>query len=53
MWTLVGAGLKDVKDTHRPMAKVMPKKAEWIKERVLGIFPEENLVVTSSDRKVV
>ncbi|XP_047133272.1 sulfide:quinone oxidoreductase, mitochondrial [Hydra vulgaris] len=52
MWTLVGAGIKDVKDTYKPMANFIPKNAKWIKEKVLQILPEENLVVTGSDKQL-
>jgi sulfide:quinone oxidoreductase len=46
-WTLVGAGDYDYKKTARPMASVMPKKARWIKDRVIGLKPEENALTTA------
>jgi sulfide:quinone oxidoreductase len=44
MWTLVGAGIKNLKDTSRPMAKVMPKKVKWIKDKCIEIIPDQNRV---------
>lgn len=44
MWTLVGAGIKNLNDSSRPMAKVMPKKVKWIRDKCVEIMPEENSV---------
>lgn len=52
IWTLVGAGLKDAKESVRPMVSVMPKKSVWIQEKVAGIEPGENYIVTNKDRKI-
>jgi len=52
IWTLVGAGLKDVKQSVRPMASVMPKQADWIQEKVAEFVPDENYIVTDNDKKV-
>lgn len=47
-WTLVGAGTYDYKKTARPMASVMPSKAEWIKDYVTRIDAASNMVYTNS-----
>lgn len=47
-WTLVGAGTYDYKKTARPMSSVMPNRATWIKDKVVGLSPEENSVTTAS-----
>jgi sulfide:quinone oxidoreductase len=49
-WTLVGGGDFDIQKTARPQASVMPKKAKWIKDRVVGFEPENNALITDSQR---
>ncbi|CAG2112854.1 unnamed protein product, partial [Medioppia subpectinata] len=44
MWTLVGAGIKTLDESGRPMAKVMPKGVKWIKDRAMAIEPDQNRV---------
>ncbi|CAG2100578.1 unnamed protein product, partial [Medioppia subpectinata] len=44
MWTLVGAGIKTLDQSGRPMAKVMPKGVKWIKDRAMAIEPDQNRV---------
>jgi len=46
LWTLVGGGLKSLSQTGRPMQWCLPKKATWIKDRVVSFKPEENKLVT-------
>jgi len=41
-WTLVGAGTFDIKKTIRPQSEVIPKKATWIRQRVVTFQPEKN-----------
>ncbi len=48
LYTLVGAGADDVKKTARPMASVIPKNADWIKEPVIGFEPDNNRVITNN-----
>lgn len=48
-WTLVGAGTYDYKKTARPMASVIPTKADWIKDSVTRIDAESNTVFTNSN----
>ena len=51
-WTLVGGGAYDVKDTVRPMAKVLPRQATWIQAAVTGIDPD-NKQLTLNDKRTV
>mmetsp|Transcript_30579 Transcript_30579/g.64453 ORF Transcript_30579/g.64453 Transcript_30579/m.64453 type:complete len:470 (-) Transcript_30579:205-1614(-) len=44
LWTLVGGGLANGKDSEKPMEDVIPKGTEWIKKRVEGFKPEANQV---------
>lgn len=44
-WTLVGAGVYDIKDTERTEASVMPRGVKWIKERAQRFEPELNRVI--------
>jgi sulfide:quinone oxidoreductase len=44
-WTLVGAGIYDIKDTEHPEASVMPKGVKWIKQRAQSFEPESNRVI--------
>ena len=45
-WTMVGGGLHDFKDSMRDQASVMPRDADWIKDRATAFKPEENKVIT-------
>ncbi len=47
-WTLVGAGTYDFDKTAKPMADVMPKGVNWIKDYASGFNPEINSVSTKS-----
>ena len=46
-WTLVGAGVFDIKKTIRTEASVMPRDVKWIKESAAFFQPEKNSVVTA------
>ena len=51
-WTLVGAGAKTFHQSGRRMETVLPKKANWIKEKVASIDPDNCLVTTNEGREV-
>jgi len=51
-WTLVGGGAYDVKDTVRPMSKVMPRQATWIQAAVTGIDPDQRQLTLNDQRTV-
>lgn len=48
-WTLVGAGTYDYDKTARPMSSIIPKGAEWIKDKATGFDPDNNSVSTASN----
>ncbi|KAJ9048140.1 hypothetical protein DSO57_1038039 [Entomophthora muscae] len=52
LWTFVGAGLKDLNESQRPMSDVIPSKVQWIQEKTVAIEPEFNRVVLDSGRKL-
>ena len=52
MWTLVGAGVKKLQQSAKPMANLMPPQADWIKQGVTGFVPEKNTVVTSDNTTI-
>ncbi|WP_371807803.1 FAD/NAD(P)-binding oxidoreductase [Lutibacter sp. B1] len=45
-WTLVGANTYNFENTVKPMASVIPKGVEWIKEFADKFEPENNTVIT-------
>mgnify|MGYP002783941429 CR=1 FL=1 len=47
-WTLVGAGVYDMKDTIHEEAEVIPDKAKWIKDYVVKFEPDHNRLITKS-----
>lgn len=51
-WTLVGGGAFDVKDTVRPMSKVMPRQATWIQASVSAIDPDHHQLTLDDQRTV-
>lgn len=44
LWTLVGAGIKDLPSSARDMGSVMPKGVDWIKDSCTEIDPKNNTV---------
>ena len=46
-WTLVGAGVFDIKKTIRTEDSVMPRGVKWIKEAAAIFQPQENTVITA------
>lgn len=51
-WTLVGAGVFDVKKTVRSEAAVMPRQVKWIKQRVTGFQPEANTITLDNNETI-
>ncbi len=47
-WTLVGAGAYDMKKTARPMASVMPKGVNWVKDFATKLDPDNNTIGTKN-----
>lgn len=44
LWTLVGAGIKDLPSTARDMSSVMPKGVDWIKDYCTEVGPKNNSI---------
>ena len=51
-WTLVGAGVFDIKKTIRKEADVMPEKVKWIKHKVVSFQPETNTITLDNNETV-
>merc|ERR1719481_960754 len=48
LWTLVGGGVKDFKETGRPTGSLLPGSASWLKDRVEKFEPESNRLTLES-----
>ena len=48
-WTLVGAGVFNLKNTIRNEADVMPKSVKWIKQKAATFQPEANTVTLDNN----
>ena len=46
LWTLVGAGASKKEATEREMATLIPEGADWLKEKVASLNPDENNLLT-------
>lgn len=52
MFTLIGGGIKTLKDSYRPMSKVLPTLAKWVKDSAAKFEPENNTVYTANGDKI-
>ncbi|PCF49676.1 type II sulfide:quinone oxidoreductase Sqr [Staphylococcus delphini] len=52
LWTLVGAGVSDLKSSRKSMAHVIPKGAQWIKNAVSSFQPDHNKLTLEDDTEV-
>nr|XP_006013270.2 PREDICTED: sulfide:quinone oxidoreductase, mitochondrial [Latimeria chalumnae] len=52
LWTLVGAGAKQLSTSARPTASVIPSGVKWIKSSVKQFYPDENCVYTNDGKKI-
>jgi len=50
-WTLVGAGVFDIKKTIKNQKNFIPEKATWIKDAVDVLDPQNNTVICTSGKK--
>jgi len=48
-WTLVGAGVFDIRKTRRSEASVMPKQVKWIKQKVVSFQPVTNAITLDNN----
>lgn len=53
LWTLVGAGMKKLDQTVRPMRDVLPKQCDHHKEQVHEFDPENNTITLGNGQKVI
>lgn len=51
-WTLVGAGIFDIKNTEKNERDFIPKNATWLKETVAEFKPEENKVICEKGNEI-
>lgn len=51
-WTLVGAGIFDMKKTIHKEADVMPKQVKWIKQKVASFQPDSNQVTLDNNETI-
>lgn len=51
-WTLVGGGVFNREETLRPMASVIPRGVEWIRDAVVSFDPENNEVTLAGGGRV-
>lgn len=51
-WTLVGAGIFDIKKTVRKEADFIPKNTTWIKDAVTEFMPDENKLKCKSGKEI-
>ncbi|XP_006778040.1 PREDICTED: sulfide:quinone oxidoreductase, mitochondrial isoform X1 [Myotis davidii] len=52
IWTLVGAGAKQLSSSGRPTASVIPSGVEWIKDRVAELSPDKNCIRTDTGKEI-
>jgi sulfide:quinone oxidoreductase len=51
-WTLVGAGVFDIKKTIRREAEVMPEKVKWVKQKVVSFQPDTNTITLDNNETI-
>ncbi len=52
MWTFVGAGIKDMKESTKPMKDVLHSDAKWYKTKAAVFHPDENCLMTEDGREI-
>lgn len=52
MWTLVGAGLKDLSQSQKPMSAVLPPQCKWIQDSATSFDPQNNSLTTAGGKKI-
>ncbi|XP_066491530.1 sulfide:quinone oxidoreductase, mitochondrial [Tiliqua scincoides] len=52
LWTLVGAGAKQLTTSARPTASVIPSGVKWIQARVQKLDPDKNCVHLENNQKI-
>lgn len=52
LWTLVGGGVVSKDSTARPMQRVIPSRATWIRDAVTEFTPHENTIQTRDGKTI-
>lgn len=52
LWTLVGGGFKDIEQSKRRMADIMPENVDWVKAGVSEFDPDNNTITTTDGRTI-
>ncbi|XP_067327526.1 sulfide:quinone oxidoreductase, mitochondrial [Anolis sagrei] len=52
LWTLVGAGAKQLAPSSHPTASVIPSGVKWIQSRVQKLDPDKNCVHLENNQKI-
>ncbi|MFM1905968.1 MAG: hypothetical protein RIT32_764, partial [Actinomycetota bacterium] len=52
LWTLVGGGQSKAESSVRPQSSVIPKGQTWIKDYVVSVDPENNIVKTATGKNI-
>uniref|UniRef100_A0A8C5L9U1 Sulfide:quinone oxidoreductase, mitochondrial n=1 Tax=Jaculus jaculus TaxID=51337 RepID=A0A8C5L9U1_JACJA len=52
IWTLVGAGAKQLSSSGRPTASVIPSGIEWIQARVTELSPDKNCIYIDNGKQI-
>ncbi|RHZ78274.1 hypothetical protein Glove_166g244 [Diversispora epigaea] len=52
LWTFVGAGIKPLSESAKPMEELIPPNADWVKNKVEKIDPEDNSVILQDGSKI-
>lgn len=52
MFTLIGGGIKQLSDAGKPMAKILPRAATWLKDEVIEFSPSQNYVETKNGNNI-
>lgn len=52
LWTLCGGGVKDVKESVRPMKDILPRGTNWVQQKVDSFQPKENKITTADGKTI-
>jgi sulfide:quinone oxidoreductase len=52
-WTLVGGGVYNIDKTRRNEKDVIPKGAEWIRQRAIAFQPDQNMITLDNGESVI
>lgn len=52
LFTLVGAGIKNLEDSRRKEKDVLPKNCTWVKDKAAEYDPEKNRVYTEKGHTI-